>query len=344
MHSLGTLEDLPQEYRDDLTDLNLVPLWPNMRAVLPHGVPTRLTQTLNWRYEQVRPLLIKAGELTPMEKAERRVLVLANPGHGLGNMQATPSIYLGLQLILPGETAPNHRHTPNAMRIIVEGEGAFTTVNGEPCRMERGDLILTPSGKWHEHHHEGEGPIVWLDVLDLPLIYSLEGSWAIESKQLQQGVKTRDKSFADYSAAGVVPNLNFERGSTDSPMLRYPWSKTRACLTEMAADYPEGLLRINYVNPETGASLFPSIGFGAIMLRPGETIALPKRTTACIFHAVEGAGSLQVDGGEALSWTEKDTLSAPGYSDITLSNTSASEPAFFITADEEPLHRYLGIF
>ena len=96
-------------------------------------------------------------------------------------MQATPSIYMGMQLILPGETAPNHRHTPNAVRIIVEGEGAYTTVNGEPCKMERGDLILTPSGMWHEHHHEGKDPIVWLDILDLPLIYSLEGSWAIES-------------------------------------------------------------------------------------------------------------------------------------------------------------------
>nr|WP_298413911.1 cupin domain-containing protein [uncultured Halomonas sp.] len=343
MQSLGTLDDLPQEYRDDLTDLNLVPLWPSMRAVLPMGVPTRNTQTLNWRYEQVRPLLLKAGELTPMEKAERRVLVLANPGHGLSNMQATPSIYLGLQLILPNETAPNHRHTPNAVRIIVEGEGAYTTVDSEPCRMERGDLILTPAGKWHEHHHEGEGPIVWLDVLDLPLIYSLEGSWAMEGEP-QQDVKNRDKSFADYSAAGVLPSLNFERVNSNAPMLRYPWSNTRACLTEMAADYAEGLLRVDYVNPETGTSLFPSIGFGAIMLRPGETATLPKRTTACIFHAVEGEGALQVDGGETLTWVEKDTFSAPGYSDITLSNASGGEPAFLITADEAPLHRYLGIF
>jgi len=343
MQSLGTLEELPQDYRDNLTDLNLVPLWPSMRALLPYRVPSRRTQTLNWRYEGVRPLLLQAGELTPMEKAERRVLVLANPGHGLDNLQATSSIYLGLQLILPGETAPNHRHTPNAVRIIVEGEGAYTTVDGEACRMERGDLILTPSGKWHEHQHGGDGPIVWLDVLDLPLIYRLEGSWAIEGEP-QPNARTRDKSFAEYSAAGVVPNIGFKRENADSPMLRYPWSKTRACLTEMAEHYAEGLLRISYVNPETGADLFPSIGFGALMLRPGETAVLPRRTTACIFHAVEGVGTLQVDGGEALNWTERDTLSAPGYSDILLTNGSDSEPAFFITADEEPLHRYLGIF
>lgn len=101
MHQLGTLEDLPESYRNELTEQNLVPLWPNMRAVLPPKVPSRKTRTLRWDYEVVRPLLLQAGELTPMEKAERRVLVLANPGHGLNNMQATPSIYMGLQLILP---------------------------------------------------------------------------------------------------------------------------------------------------------------------------------------------------------------------------------------------------
>lgn len=343
MQQLGTLEDLPEDYRQQLTENNLVPLWPNMRAVLPYKVPTRKTQTLLWPYQTVRPLLMQAGELTPMEKAERRVLVLANPGHGLDNMQATPSIYLGLQLVLPEETAPNHRHTPNAVRIIVEGEGAYTTVDGEQCHMERGDLILTPTGKWHEHHQDGSGPIVWLDVLDLPIIYQLEGSWATEGEP-QQDSRERDKSYAEYSAAGVVPDIDFKRAPTETPMLRYPWQKTRACLLEMAKDYVKGLLRISYVNPETGASLFPSIGFGALMLRPGETITLPKRTTACVFHIVEGHGGLTVDQGETRSWIEKDTLSAPGYSDITLSNGSSEQPVFMITADEGPLHHYLGIY
>ncbi len=343
MNSLGTLEELPQSYRDRLTDLNLVPLWPNMRAVLPPKVPSRKTQSLNWQFESLRPLLIEAGDLTPMEKAERRVLVLANPGHGLSSMQATPSIYMGLQLILPGETAPNHRHTPNAVRIIIEGEGATTIVDGEPCVMKRGDLILTPSGKWHEHQHDGDGPIIWLDILDLPLMYRLESSWAIEGKP-QTKTLERDKSFAEYSAAGVVPEFEFKRESTNAPQLRYPWTKTRSCLVEMAEHYSDRPLRVAYVNPETGESLFPSIGFGAMMLRPNETLSLSPRTTACVFHIVEGAGSLAVDNAKAIAWTGKDTLSAPGYSEITLTNTSATEPAFIITADEAPLHRYLGIF
>lgn len=340
---LGSLEDLPQEYRDELTSLNLVPLWPSMRAVLPYNIPTRRTQALCWQYEAVLPLLMRAGELTPMEKAERRVLVLANPGHGLENMQVSPSIYMGIQLVLPGETAPNHRHTPNAVRIIIEGEGAFTTVDGEQCRMERGDLILTPAGKWHEHHQEGDTPIIWLDILDLPLIYNLEGSWAVEG-QPQQNARVDDKSLAEYSAAGVVPFVDETPAPTDTPQLRYPWSKTRACLVAMSEQLDKGLLAIRYTNPETGRSPFPSIGFGALMLRPGETISLANRTYPRALHIVEGSGTLQVGDGKVLSFTEKDTLSAPGYSDIALSNSSDNSPLFLITADESPLHNYLGIY
>ena len=127
-----------------------------MRAALPHDKPNRRTKPLVWRYAQdVRPYLLRAGELTPIEKAERRVLILSNPGLGLENMQATPAIFIGMQMILPGETAPNHKHSPSAVRFVVEGEGGFTVVGGEKMPMERGDLILTPSGLWHQHGHEG---------------------------------------------------------------------------------------------------------------------------------------------------------------------------------------------
>jgi len=342
-NNLGTLEELPEKYRKDLTELNLVPLWPNMRSVLPYNAPVSKTLPMNWDYKSIRPLLMESGELTPIEKAERRVLIMANPGHGLENLQATPSIYLGLQLILPGETAPNHRHTPNAVRIIVEGEGAYTVVDGEPCRMERGDLILTPSGFWHEHRHEGQGPIVWLDILDLPLIYQLDSSYALDGEPQQEKLP-RDKSFAEYSAAGVVPRFSASEQKPVGKMLRYPWQRTRNCLVEMSKHYSDELLRIDYVDPETGRSLFPSIGFGAVMLRPGEKVTLPKTTTSYVFHIVEGSGSLQVNADSPIDWNAKDTLSAPGYVHVTLTNHSHELPAFLITADEAPLHKYLGIF
>ena len=119
MTELGRLEDLPQDYRDDLTRQNLVPLWPSLRSVLPPKIPTRRTHAAFWSYQPLPPLLMPAGELTPIEKAERRVLVLANPGHGLDKMQASAAMYLGLQLLMPGESAPRHRHPPQAVPRVV---------------------------------------------------------------------------------------------------------------------------------------------------------------------------------------------------------------------------------
>lgn len=204
MAELGTLDELPAEYLDDLAACNLVPLWPSLRSLLPHGRPVHNTQPILWRYKDIRPLLLKAGELTPIEKAERRVLALGNPGLGLDNMIATPTIYIGMQLIQPGETAPCHKHTPSAIRCVVEGSGGFTTVQGEKCPMEKGDLILTPSGTWHEHGHEGADPVVWMDALDLPLIYHLESSYCIEGES-QPLRNVPDASQTRYRRAGLVP-------------------------------------------------------------------------------------------------------------------------------------------
>ena len=192
-NDLGRLEDLPADYVTALAKQNLVPLWPSLRAVMPADTPKPRTQATHWSYKALRPLLMQAGELTPIEKAERRVLVLANPGHGLEKMQASAAIYLGIQLLLPGEWAPSHRHTPNAVRMVIEGEGGWTTVEGEKCVMQRGDLILTPTGLWHEHGHDGDKPVTWLDVLDLPLVYYMEASYHVDGERKPQTVRPEDR-------------------------------------------------------------------------------------------------------------------------------------------------------
>ena len=341
MSELGTLEDLPVDYRQALTAQNLVPLWPSLRAVLPHGRPGPRTRATMWSYESLRPLLMKAGELTPIEKAERRVLVLANPGHGLEKMQASASIYLGMQLLLPGEWAPAHRHTPNAVRMIVEGEGAYTTVDGEKCPMQRGDLILTPTGLWHEHGHDGDKPVVWLDVLDLPLVYYIEASYAVEGDKQALTPGQRDRA---YRRGGVVPSPVFARGADAYPMLRYPWAEVRAALETLAADQPGiDAVQVAYVNPEDGRDCQNILGFSALMLRPGETLALPARSPAMVFHVIEGCATVSIDDA-AFTLADADTCCAPGFSRVTLQNRSANEPAFVFIADEAPLHRKLGLY
>ena len=341
MQELGRLEDLPQDYRDELAHLNLVPLWPSLRGVLPPKIPNRQTRPIHWPYQTLRPLLLKAGELTPIEKAERRVLVLANPGHGLEKMQASAAIYLGMQLLLPGEWAPSHRHTPNAVRMIVEGEGAYTTVDGEKCPMRRGDLILTPTGLWHEHGHDGEDPVVWLDVLDLPLVYYMEASYHING---QRQTVVPGRGDRQYTRAGVTPSRVFERSRKAYPMLRYAWADAKFALESLAADDPAlEQVQVTYTNPETGGDAENILGFYALMLRPGQTLRLPARSPAQVFHVIEGQVQANiVDSNFHLR--EADTCCAPGYEPVTLQNLRADQPSFLFVADEAPLHRKLGVY
>jgi gentisate 1,2-dioxygenase len=338
MNDLGRLEDLPADYRAALGELNLVPLWPSLRAVLPPGRPIPRTQPAHWAYAALRPLLLRAGELTPIEKAERRVLVLANPGHGLEKMQASAAIYLGLQLLLPGEWAPAHRHTPNAVRMVVEGHGAFTTVGGQKLPMERGDLILTPTGLWHEHGHEGDEPVVWLDVLDLPLVHYLEASYHVD------GPRQAVQAAPVPRSAGLQPAPFFAPDRSPYPLLRYPWAQARASLLELAAAHPDQeAVQIEYVNPETGGPAQNILGFGALMLRPGQSLTLPARSPAAVFHLIEGAATVEL-AQQRFRLAEADTCCAPGYTPVTLANRSSQAPAFLFIADETPLHQKLGLY
>jgi gentisate 1,2-dioxygenase len=339
--ALGRLEDLPQSYRTDLTAQNLVPLWPSLRAVLPPGKPQPKTLATAWSYQALRPLLMQAGALTPIEKAERRVLVLANPGHGLEKMQASPAIYLGMQLLLPGEWAPSHRHTPNAVRMVVEGTGAWTNVNGEKCSMERGDLILTPTGLWHEHGHDGTEPVVWLDVLDLPLVHYMEASYHINGSRQQVKVGHGDRRHAQ---GGILPAPAFEIAQSDYPMLRYPWAAVRSALLSMAENDPDQpSVQVSYVNPATGGDAENVLGFYALMLRPAQTLRLPARSPAMVFHVIEGGADVQVDAA-SFTLAEADTCCVPGYTAVELVNRRQDAPSFVFVADEGPLHRKLGVY
>ena len=340
---LGKLEDLPVSYRNELTERNLVPLWPSLRNVLPYERPAHNTQPTLWRYEEIRPRLLQAGELTPIEKAERRVLVLANPGLELETMRATPTIYVGMQLILPGETAPNHRHTPSAIRFVVEGSGAFTLVNGEKCPMQKGDLILTPSGLWHEHGHEGSGPVVWLDALDLPFVYAVEASYAIEGPK-HETQNELDASQTRYRRGGLIPYSSLNQQRAHYPLLRYPWGEVKDALLALAGDTAVGEpVQLAYVNPENGAECLPTLGFSALMLRPEEQLHPQRQSASAVIHVVEGCGQVEIDG-EDFDWGNADTFAVPTHAEVKLVNTSSVEPAFLFIVDDAPLQRKLGFY
>jgi gentisate 1,2-dioxygenase len=163
------------EFYQRLRPENLAPLWEVLAALV---TPTPRTPAVPaaWSFDRIRPMLMEAGQLITAAEAERRVLILENPAMP-GQSRITQTLYAGLQLILPREVAPAHRHAQNALRFIMDGEGAFTALDGERSYMYRHDLILTPALLWHDHGNETDQPMIWLDGLDIPLVQMLDGSF-----------------------------------------------------------------------------------------------------------------------------------------------------------------------
>ena len=178
---------------------NLAPLWEVLGSLVP-ARPTSPCIPALWRYAAARPHLLQAGQMITAREAERRVLVLENPGMR-GASSITHTLYAGLQLIMPGEVAPSHRHTQSALRFVVEGTGAYTAVDGERTTMCPGDFIVTPSWTFHDHGNPGNGPVVWLDGLDIPLIAFLDAGFAERHPQEVQPVtKTQGDALARFRA------------------------------------------------------------------------------------------------------------------------------------------------
>jgi gentisate 1,2-dioxygenase len=313
-------ETLPPTYSQALESHSLPPLWTALHVLLPKqrgtaAVPHR------WSWRQARPLLHEAARLVPLEQAERRVLVLENPGLK-GTYSITSTLYAGLQVILPGEAAPSHHHTPAALRLVVEGEGAFTTVDGIKCVMERGDFIITPPMRWHDHGHEGQTPVVWLDGLDIPLVRAFDASWVSALRPARTPAPADEPAQAEF---------------------RWPWKTTRRALEGLAASTPKDrAVTRAYVTP-TGAPPLATMGAGAHWLRPGERARTGRSTVGRVFHVIEGHGTSRV-GETELTWEPGDTFVAPPWHWIEHDNGSAGEPACLFSFNDEPAIRALGLW
>ena len=334
---------LPDSFQDALREQATAPLWEFLHSLVPVGRPGALTKAHHWRYDAIRPLALQAADLVPIERAERRVLVLSDPGRGSEAMQITGMIYAGIQVLLPGEKAPTHRHTPSAARIVLEGEGGYTVVNGEKCVMERGDLILTPQGQWHDHGHEGQGPVLWLDILDLPIFLAAEASCAEAGTPGCNGEDPLVRLGGDLRAQGLDLPERYAR-PRPYPKLRYPWAETRKGLERLAGlAEDDGIPELRYVNPETGDDCLATLAFTAMMLKPGRRFTLTPRSVGAVHHVVEGSGAARVDG-EPFQWSARDTFSAPTFAEIELDMTGKDAPAFLIRVDDEPMQRKLSFY
>jgi gentisate 1,2-dioxygenase len=335
-------EHLPSAYSDRLEKLSVGPLWTALHALLPRERGVTRVVPHHWRWAQVRPELLEAARLVGIDAAERRVLVLRNPGLG-GAYAATATLFAGMQIILPGETAPSHHHTPAALRLIVEGRGAYTTVDGVKCVMEPGDLIITPPMRWHDHGHEGAEPVVWLDGLDIPLVRSLDQSWASAMRPAAPPRTATDSSQDEFTVAGLVPE-HPRLAATGYPQVRWPWRAVRPALLAMAggADGREPVV-MRYVDPTTGRSPLPTMSCEARWLRPGEVSRAERRASSAVFLVVEGRGETRI-GDASFSWEPGDCLAAPPWQWIEHRNGSPGAPACLFSFSDEPVLRALGLW
>jgi gentisate 1,2-dioxygenase len=338
-----TLQMRQQLYRD-MEPLHLTPLWEVLHALVPQQPKTPCVAA-HWKYDEVRPFLMRAGEAISAEEAVRRVLVLENPALR-GQSCITQSLYAGLQLILPGEVAPSHRHTQSALRFIVEGSGAYTAVDGERTTMRPGDFIITPSWTWHDHGNDSDGPVVWLDGLDIPLIRFLDAGFA-ENDTAQSQVVTRNEGT---SLARYGHNMAPVRGGSPfrktSPIFSYPYERSREALEELERAAPidewDGV-KLRYINPLTGGSPMPTMQTFMQKVPAGFAGKAWRQTDGAIYSVVEGTGEAVIEGGGQtlrFALSPRDHFVVPSWHTARF---SSAKGCVLFSYSDRPVQEALGI-
>jgi len=322
-----------QQLYDEMRPAALTPLWEVLSSLVT-SEPASALVAHRWRYDEARDYLMRAGDLISAAQAERRVLILENPGLR-GASRITTSLYAGLQLILPGEVAPCHRHTQCALRFVMEGDGAYTAVDGEKAFMRPFDLVLTPGGQWHDHGNLTARPMIWLDGLDIPTVSHFDASFSekLGVDQHPETVPPGDTSSRYGRNLRPMRGTAADRRPAHQPLFHYPYAEWRPALDRLAsAAEPDPHLghALEFLNPADGGSIMPTISAHVRLLPKGFATKARRSTDASIFVVVEGAGRAWLDDAPidlatrdvlvVPSWTTlrfeaEDTLVLFGYSD-----------------------------
>ena len=311
---------------------HVAPLWENRSAHRRDDAGAEPAHI--WRWSEMEPLIAAAIGVRSMEAVERRVLSLISP-HATaigGAAGTTTNLNAGLQILMPGEVARPHRHSMNALRLVLSGDGATTVVDGKPCPMAEGDLVTTPGWCWHEHVHEGKAPIVWLDVLDASLHRYL-GTDAFQPGPTNDMPKlTPDTAF---TAACLVPQIA-EKATGYSPLFRYPWAAAAAAVSA-APIGRDGARRVRYANPLDGGPVMALLDCWLLEIAPGaETVGL--RTSAnAVCAVIEGCGSSEIGKG-GFAWGPRDVFSLP-HGNWIKHRAGRGRGRLFVVSDREVLRR-----
>lgn len=332
--------DRQSEFHKRIGGDNLAALWVARRGI-DLTRPASQAQPVIWRFEEVRDHLEEAGSLVSAADAFRRVLVLENPAFK-GEMRATNTLYAGLQLVLPEETAPCHRHSQTALRFVIEGNGGYTSVEGERIPLSPGDFVITPNWTWHDHGNTGDQPVIWLDVLDTPLVGFLDTVFRENYQEPTQPITRKEGETRARFGAGMMPT-DFDRSENPQPLTHYPFSETRAAieaLARMSAPDPCHGLRMQYTNPATGAPATPTMGAFLQHLPRGFQGADYRSTDSTIVCVAKGKGRSRI-GDVSIDWVSGDVFVLPGWLNH---RHEAQEDTLLFSVSDRPVQQSLGLW
>ncbi|MGH7827747.1 MAG: cupin domain-containing protein [Candidatus Binatia bacterium] len=314
-------------------------LW-KLYATTPSKEPPAVLKPYLWKWSEIEQDLRRAGEMVDLgPKEERRVLRLLNPG--MQNSRATThTMQMSFQLVKPGEIARAHRHTIAAIRFVVKGKGAFTTVEGAKYEMAPGDLILTPSWSWHDHGSESSEPIIWIDGLDSPLVRYLGVGFFEHFSNERQSVTITGEALLSRSGYLRPPGS----APSESLPVSYPWKDTLAALQARKYDIgsPYDGVILEYTDPSNGGHTFPTLSCCIQLLRPGEKTKEHRHTSGVAYHVFRGHGTTSV-GEQSLNWQEGDCFVIPPWYWHKHRNGSSEEDAILFSLNDSPILESLGM-
>lgn len=280
------------------------PLWIQTGDLMPMQ-PNPAAIPFVWKWSELLDIAQRAGDLVPVGRGgERRAIGLANPGLA-PNGYATPTLWCAIQWLGAHETAPEHRHSQNAFRFVVEGEGVWTVVNGDPVRMSRGDLLMTPGWNFHGHHNDTDQPMAWIDGLDVPFVHDMDFSFFEFGSERVTDEASPEFSRSErlWSYPGLTP-LSSQDSQDSTPIAAYRWEHTDAALREQLALEDEGHpatvepghAAIKYTNPTNGGDVLPTMRCEFHRLRAGTTTAVRREVGSSVWQVFEGSGTLTMNG------------------------------------------------
>jgi gentisate 1,2-dioxygenase len=300
---------------------HVAPLWRVLHGLVSER-PRSPCVPAHWPYQRIRPYLMEACELISTQEAQRRVLVLENPGTP-GESRITRNLFAGLQIIMPGEIAPTHRHVASALRFIIEGEGAYTAVDGERTLMTVGDFVITPSWTWHDHGNESDRVMVWVDGLDMHIVNMCDASFREDFVGGTYPLNRPEGSAAALAGSNLLP-VDFCHSSQTSPIFNYPYRVTREALHALTRfrdpDACHGYM-MQYINPLTGGSAMPTLTTAMRLLPKGFTTASYRSTAGTAFVVVEGTGTVRCNG-QTFQYCPRDLFVIPSWNAFVLESHS----------------------